>query len=491
MEGAAAYRQLTTPENGLSRSARHWGGIEAQKRAQERADIKSNLDNYDKTTKKDLESFSSSISGNRSLDEIWTKMAEDSEVKYVNYVRKAKDLLAQGKRGEARDYQNKAQNILSSFSRAKQTTDQIGKNVAGYIEAVKNGQVNPLERRYPMIVEAIAKGQYDFVYDDSDRLMAKVYSKDENGDLKEEWLDPTELARGDIGYGASFNSVSTAENIAKNLGIATIDKDTGTLIRTTKNLDESGLKKLDLEIYTILEDPNKMSQALYQASGGNIEKLSDFTSSDNKIVKEYLKDLTLGTINTEDKLKADPSENLKLGWARLANDKDKEQYRRKAKEKELTTLEPKTDADGNLLITDEFKPKTGSLSKNYEFSLGGQGFSITGDPRERINSIFIDEDGNMAYRGLLKVEKNPKRGIFSNPLDKKKKEYVYEEQTIEGVEPQRANTIARKILNPETGEKFKDYSELVKFTLKSAKVDKQENRMSDDEFNNFLKKNGL
>ena len=151
MEGAAAYQQLRTPQDGLSRTSQYLTDIEARKRTSEEREKNRSLGVHDTQVNKESDLFSGSVSGNRSLDEIWMKMAGDAQSKYLNYKRQERDLISKGRMNESRVFNEKALNILSSFKRTKQVTDQIGKNVEDYIKAFKEGKVNPLDKRYPMI----------------------------------------------------------------------------------------------------------------------------------------------------------------------------------------------------------------------------------------------------------------------------------------------------------------------------------------------------
>jgi hypothetical protein len=485
MEGAAAYTHLTTPQDTLSSVAQYWGGIEAQKRAREESYKREDLKTARGIQEKEEAYLLPVQTGHQASNRAIMKFTESDRERVRSNHRQIDALFSQGKNQQARELQLENKRIIGGLASAKDFFTNAGGILSDYVTNID--KYDPYDKRMRDILDAFTRGQYDFSRTSSGMPQVTLYNRKEDGSIEEIKVSEEDLMNG-FKPASRFDAFTSFEEIGKGLGIHKQDTDTGLKIKTVKDISPQAKESLDIQIEQVLNDPSKARQA-YAELLDKVKEDGILNDNQKKELRTALERVALGVVNTEETLKTDTSESIKLRREEL-NNKQKE-----AKDLNLVYPTPIIGTDkSKVMNTDtlfkgqnEGKPDTNENLSG--FTIKGGDISLSGNKKEIIKGIYVT-DSNKVYISSDILDKGgiPKEvkgmGLVLKDIMKDFK-YEASDETVQ--------RLAQKMYNPNTKSNFKTAEELVTYLqgkeVKNTPV--KQNLKDDEEYQEFLRKIGL
>lgn len=336
--GGAAYQQLGNVGNGISQGLQYWGNIQSEQNKEararkEREQVRSKAEeaefmkNFDYNEKE----MSAVLTGQKDFDSVSRTFGQNFLNTALDLKTQARELRQKGDFRGAEEALNKMKKAQATMRNWNNYVGKVQPFLADYMESQANGTINPADDR-SMVLDAIVKNKYiPSIGEDGNMILGVVMDNDTDGNQttpKYRMIDPYALIDGGFKVSKKFDIAKTAQEMQKFFGATTTSGVKGDYIETIKGWDKNKDAELAAVIGSnILSSPDKMSYALYEATGGKVKKMSGFTDEDNKKVTDWMSGLVKGFTPTETKIevrgqtasekKAESDKRIGLGYAEL------------------------------------------------------------------------------------------------------------------------------------------------------------------------------
>lgn len=448
----AAYQQIKRSDIGLdntiARNERNQFHYREEKRRAEEAE-RERLDNLVKDFGLTQDALKQEITGINNIDEgiaAGIDRARNMALEAYNRLRKNPD-----------DFKAKLylQNIDNYAENVKAFTDRYQKYTLDMAKGISDGTYDPILNKERIDGLNNIYRDKNFVLGVDKNGYPLMAIKDPNGSLKIHTMQDVFDGEGLKTPALKANANKWAVDTAKRYGKLTKERDaSGFGTREYIGFDDSKLDQLNKDISSYIGvDDSTITDAARSIWVSDLKQnLSDLDSNGLEKIKEYLRNKTINTFDTTDKITTDYG--ARNAASRLAFDRKKHE---EEKLENMVEIEVDRNADGSLLKVES--PGGGDPnSETYSFSPAKPIVTGTKDQPVEIQKLFMDTDGNLSYTGRYKTgEESVKDG------DVTIKRPVYQPISGSKFNSQKLNTVSRLIINPKTKAPFKDQSELVEF----------------------------
>lgn len=358
--GAAAYRQLQRPSNELGQGLQRWGNVIVQQKADEKLAAERKQIRDEKARQEFQDKLAVEFNFEQSMSEDWnmkqTNLAYEGSQLAAEWSREATRLW-ETDRGKAMEYQRMVKNLENSFkiesSRQKQIDAMMTKvmeNRDKYLEfdprfqiidGVIMGRTVPTFGKDGNIMyviqldhnqDGVVSEEEQSVFDEYVRQGYKV-----SDDLSYVIAKSSDIANGSVlPYEAVdiLGKGGLVDKLTHDVGVSTIDKNTGDFVETTSEITQEQLDSLKKRTLIELRDNRTMATVMGRIMGVTNRGVDGgeggWTDEDREAAAEELMKAVYAKYPKTQSLKFHGNEsankraadNLKLGYAKLAqNDK--------------------------------------------------------------------------------------------------------------------------------------------------------------------------
>ena len=450
----AAYQRLRPIQEDFSDVVNEQEQLNArlrreQEAAQEKARARS--ERLAKEAGVSLSTLNEVISGIKSIDQanaLGVSKARDFMYDIYKQIeadpRKAADVEYQLKLANARgfaDKLSKAQNAYATF--AKDFSEGYGK---GTYSKWNQGRMNQLSAIFE-------RNDFTVDIDDNGNPVAIV----KNGENDYERINLVDVldGRGLGGVVNTYDFDKETTDLADNLGKRLTLNPQGafTIEEQTFDSHRNQVSELADGILGVGSRPSDVAKSIWSDTLGKSK--AEFTGSDKDMqeIKQAFMDSVESKYDTLYKRKYDAARaNVGL--------RAREQRRKATKDKGLTTVEVRTDVETGRPLREGLQGATEDIGgAATSFSLGEPISFGVGNREKKINSLYLTDAGKIVYEG---EEKTGTRSTTDIVTGERTTEPVFETVVGGGLNQDEVNNLARRIQNPDTGEAFKNATELRK-----------------------------
>lgn len=313
MSGAAAYKQLRSPDNSVSQSLQFWGANQskqnaAKKLADERQGVREDQakqkkhDEFIGGFNEDEMTFE--MTGNKNFNDVMTNYTNRASAKAADLLRQARELESSNP-AEARRLQGKYNNLKSSYKTIAGLSQPVQDKVKWHME--HSDELNPFDNRFKFS-DAIAKNNFMMTVDDNGKpKMIVGLDKDGDGEIsteeqeagdkymrdgfKTEGFDFQEVDPNDFVQGAydQFKKVDIngkgglLDKITSTVGVTQAYSVSGDFITTSESLSPQQEESLKTQIRMSMKDPETKAYVMNTLMGRT--ETVQFKDSDPDIAK--------------------------------------------------------------------------------------------------------------------------------------------------------------------------------------------------------------
>ena len=387
----AAFLRLQKPDNQISTGLQYWGGLKAQRGAedrarQEREGVRKNKEIGDWEGKWSLKEgdFANQYTGFNNYDDVARDFSTHAIDKYVKYQREARQALESGDLMKKRELEGKLMKVKNSFKEFSKGQKAYGELNTKYVEGAQNGSISGVDAgSWEAVMEASAVNfNVAARLDDNDNLLYTGIADFQDGQRKPFEVSNADLINGNfapIQKQQLSGDKGVVDNILKTLGKRTTDRTTGFTTTTYQTFDGLRQKAAKDQIMALTQSDDFIADILNQMNGST--KRTGFNSEDIKSVEDQLYSW----------VQAGYSEEISTDF-----DSSRATESRKSREKKPTSIniQIKTSTAG-IPITAENAGVT-----SYHYSIGAPITLGVGDKSFRINSLsYSPTTGQIAYEG--------------------------------------------------------------------------------------------
>jgi hypothetical protein len=405
--GGAAYQRLEVqrlevPKDGIGQAMQYWGGIQAQRRAdQEEAAAKKKAaedvarkEAY-KATRVPDDAFRTMVTGFDNRDDIARNFASKAMEGYTKSANLAREAWDRGDKAEYQRYLDNMDKTLGEFDNFTNNEEHLKGIAENYATLAREGKLNPVDEEYEQFMEAFTQNNFEYYLDDNNIPHVRALLKDEEGNEYVKEVRASDLVNGN--YRPYENVVVTGkggliDEMLVGFGKRVYDENTGNYIHTTQKWDEKNQASLEAKLKALTGDKRTMSSLLYQASGTTTKKMGDverngpqdaYTKKDIELVNNWITKQVEGAYGEKDEL-------THTGAATKAM---------AAKKKELEDVveaEPMTDEEGDVKMQVPI-PSTGDAPRTMDV----RAYTLRTKSGKPITGI-MEEDSSLEILSIAK-----------------------------------------------------------------------------------------
>lgn len=496
--GGAAYQRLTVPKDDISANARNAANISAANMRQQKAlnaqkeaadkikKERANVLAY-KQTKLPDDAFKTTVTGFDSRDDIARHFAGKSIEGFTNEGRLAREAQAKGDYKAYNNHVENQQKILSQFDNFVSNEKYLSEINKHWVDLSREGKVSPVDEEYEQVMQSLANHDFEYILDENNNPHIKALLKDDKGNEYVKEFKASDFVNG------KYRPYEKVELYGKDglinqmlvgFGKKQFDQNTGNYIVTSQVWDKNNEVALQDKLDALTGDKRAMSSLLYQASGNTIKKKGDseqfgkgddFTPKDYKLVKDFV----------SSQVRSQFPEKTSIKYTGAA---EKARHNRTVESKGTGSgeIEVETNSEGKpIVINKDLKPNEKFPSETLTSFLIPKAMTLdTEGKNTKINRLYLGNDGELFYSG-----KKRKLKVTEDKNLNEVKQTTYDNITGNVV----TEGISRQFVNPNTNKRFKNAEELKNYL--QSKLDNMKEKssggMSDQEYQQFLKDNGL
>lgn len=512
VSGAAAYQQLRPIGNYISdnanaaadRGARtnaQMRALNAEKEKQKRAEQKSAFEKLELAP----DSFKTTATGFDTRDDVMRDYAMSSTIDYIDWGEKGVEAYLKGDMEGYYKALSMQKKLLSNFQNMNNNEALMKEVNANFQKRLIEGWISPVDEEFEKAMQAYEDGNIRITNDENGVPRTQFLLNPDETDKPSRWTErrASNIINGNYRPYEKFflneqkpdGTKGWVEETSSKLGVETTESPEGLIYtRSKKNWTPEAEALLQAEITGKLSNDRVLSSVLYQATGvkrkGKEGGEEPFTEDERKIAYDHMYTLIKGTESTTDTKKTDSGAvSYVNAQQRLKFDKEKEE--------QVYGAHLVTDSKGEATVAGQKSSYNGSEFKVLDTKGKPMMGVIEDDSEAEIYSII--KQGESTYAKIRIPSKTSISegvgGDLNDPLASSdgKKTTRTEETKFKVVKltDAEATTVANKMGLINTKE-LHGYLEGVKRQeLGKDKGKSEEGGMTDEEYQQFLKDNGL